>query len=328
MIFVLLAALASAQDCLSLPSSLCLAGGNYTFAGRNIPSSLVGWWTADDSQGHDYSGNNNTITDLPQAGPAIHGKGASLLLNGTSMAVVPHISAYEMTEFTYSFWYFLREDSNGAFRTVMRRGESVKELSPGVFLWPNEKRLHVRISTQYNWNEGLDSLGVIGLKRWTHLAVSANGQLLQLFVNGYTDSFAVLKAQLKPVSSNLYVGADPWHMGAVAYLDDLRIYNKALQGLELEVLAAPAFGLIRPSSAKLGCDSCTFLDAQAACYDVFHLCSLKELYAGAYSTARIQGWLRMTGEVWSRNTDDETTTSTDEMMDDNLFKVGVCCADF
>lgn len=328
MIFVFLASLAAAQDCLSLPSSLCLASGNYTFAGRNLPESLVGWWTVDDSQGHDYSGNNNSITNLPGAGPSIQGKGASLAFNGTATAVVPHIEAYAMSEFTYAFWYFLREDSNGAFRTVIRRGSSVREQSPGVYLWPDEKRLHVRASTQYNWNEGLDSQGVIGLKRWTHLAVSANGQLLQLFVNGLTDSFAVLKAQLKSVSANLYIGADPWHLGAAAFLDDLRIYSKALQGLELEVIAAPAFGLLRPSSAKLGCASCTFLNAQSSCFDEFHLCSLKEHYAGAYSIARIQGWLRMTGEVWSRNTDEETTTTTDEMMNDNLFKVGVCCADF
>lgn len=44
-------------------------------------------------------------------------------------------------------------------------------MTPTIMLWPKERRLHVRVSTDANSNEGLDSKSTIPLRRWTHVSV-------------------------------------------------------------------------------------------------------------------------------------------------------------
>mmetsp|Transcript_22439 Transcript_22439/g.22143 ORF Transcript_22439/g.22143 Transcript_22439/m.22143 type:complete len:81 (-) Transcript_22439:32-274(-) len=78
----------------------------------------------------------------------------------------------------------------------------------------------------------------------------------------------------------------------------------------------------------LSCQLCNYHDAEAGCLDNWHMCSLEELYAGPYEMARAMGWFRFTAEIWTRNTEDQTTTSSDEMQDPDLFKVGICCKDY
>jgi len=63
-------------------------------------------------------------------------------------------------------------------------------------LWPKERRLHIRLSTDQNPNEGLDSKSVIPMRRWTHIAVSFSLQLLHLYVNGILDNQVILKGSV------------------------------------------------------------------------------------------------------------------------------------
>jgi len=45
------------------------------------------------------------------------------------------------------------------------------ELTPTVQLWPDSNRIHARVTTDANWNEGVDSNAYLTVGRWTHIAV-------------------------------------------------------------------------------------------------------------------------------------------------------------
>ena len=45
------------------------------------------------------------------------------------------------------------------------------------------------------------------------------------------------------------------------------------------------------------------MTAVNSCPDKYHLCSIKELYAGAYHVARTQGWYRANTQIWTRKTE-------------------------
>lgn len=62
-------------------------------------------------------------------------------------------------------------------------------------LWPKERRLHVRVSTDANSNEGLDSKSTIPLRRWTHVTVVMSNQLIHLYINSILDNQVILKGQ-------------------------------------------------------------------------------------------------------------------------------------
>lgn len=316
---------------MSVPFTVCV--NSHVLANLNKPKPLIGWWTFDDKFGHDYSVNTNHMITVPPPGLSmckfyIDGQGASLSFDGTSFGLIPHSSAYEVREITIAMWIFLTQDSTGDWRTILHKGNTSQDLTPTVLLWPKERRLHVRASTQFNWNEGLDSLSVINLRRWSHIAVIGSGQLMQLYVNGILDSQVILRGGIKFNRGDIYLGKDPWHSGFNGFIDDLRIYEGPMHATGLLSIAAPAVPLAKASQPMLGCMLCDYLTALSSCLDNFHMCSLEELYAGPFEMAREMGWFRFTAEIWTRNTDDQMTTTSDEMQDPDLFKLGLCCRDY
>lgn len=113
------------------------------------------------------------------------------------MSTIKHIPTYDTKEFTLSFWVFLLKGNTDGWRTLVYKGSSSQEMTPSILLWPGDTRLHVRVSTDKLWNEGLDSTGAIPLRKWVHIAVSYSDQLLQLYLNGMLDSQVILQGSLK-----------------------------------------------------------------------------------------------------------------------------------
>lgn len=104
-------------------------------------------------------------------------------------------------------------------------------------------------------------------------------------------------------NGDIYIGKDPTHAGAEMLFDDLRIYNNLMKIRDIRSLASQSMTLLGEKTALLGCDSCNYNQALSSCTDFYHLCSLKELYAGAYHIARIMGWFRLNTEIWTRQID-------------------------
>jgi hypothetical protein len=249
----------AAENCLSMPSTLCLNGGNYTIGPTHTEDKIAGWWTFDEIEATDYSTYSNEMQNPPPAGPGHRGHGYSAYFDGQIQSTIPHIEAYEDSDTTYSFWFNLLQDSTGTWRTIIHKGNTLQEMSNTVMLWPKERRLHVRVSTDYFWNEGVDSFSVIGFRRWTHVAVTTSGQLLQLYVNGVSDKSDVMKAPVKFNTGDIYVGKDPWHAGVKAFIDDFRIYKGSLPERDLIALAFPAHADFGTSVFALGCSFCNFM---------------------------------------------------------------------
>lgn len=102
-------------------------------------------------------------------------------------------------------------------------------MTPTVLLWPKERRLHIRVSTEVSSNEGLDSKAVLPLRRWTYLGMIFTNQVIRLYVNGILDTEVILKGQVTPNQGPFYIGKDPQHAGVKCFLDDFRIYKGAIK---------------------------------------------------------------------------------------------------
>jgi hypothetical protein len=237
--------------------------------------------------------------------------GASASFDGTTMSMIPHVEAYQSSKgaMTVSFWVYLRSDSLGSMRSLLKKGHDITERTPTIMLWDGSRRLHVRVSTEVHGNEGFDSVAIVPLRRWTHICVVMQGKLLQLFVNGIFDSQAVLKGNILFNTGPFFLGKDPWHVGTRSYMDDVRVYDDALNDEEVQALVSASAGFTQspqgPSFVRLGCDSkpCTLHDALSSCPQPqsYHLCSVRELYSGAMAQARANGWFHLTERVWPRN---------------------------
>jgi len=312
---------------LQLGGGISIGGGTNVIGKFNNPSSLKGWWNFNDNHASDQSGHRNNMYPIPAFGPQSGGQGYSGNYNFSNYSNINHIDAYDSNEFTVSFWIYLLQDSVGVWRTIIHKGSKLSELTPTVQLWPNENRLHVRVSTTFNSNEGLDSNGGLTLGRWTHIAVIVTNQLLQLFLNGQLDNQIILQGPVVLNKGPIHVGGDPWHPGVGMYLDDLRFYDTAVKQ---DVFIAwveqfiPVYG--GNFYAALGCPSCNYYEATNSCPSGYQLCSMPELYVGGYLTARIQGWFRNNIDLWVRVDLDKINAQDKKVYEDpNVYKMGVCC---
>jgi hypothetical protein len=291
--------------CLNVPGTVCVNKGTRIIASPTHDPSIIGSWSFDDAEAHDASHYHNAFMDAPPAGPEKGGKGYSGYFNGETSYHIIHQPQYEAREFSISFWIFVIGEPLTGFRTIFHKGNGRSEFTPTVMLWPHTNRLHVVVSTNVQFNEALDSTGVAQIRRWNHVVITFSGQLLQLYFNGALDAQQILRGSMKQNRESIQVGKDPTHPGTEMYLDDFRIYSRVLYSmltspmsisrLEEDIAAMignQGVGLAGPDYAHLGCESCNFVSALSSCRDHYHLCSLKELYSGAYHVARIMGWIR------------------------------------
>jgi hypothetical protein len=297
------------------------------------PEHLELWYKFDESLPVDSSGNRRHLVDASMAltkvsvGPGVMGRGASAAFDGRNYRVVPADASVDTPAFTVALWLYLLEDSVSAWRTIVSRGNHAEKLSMALLLWPGERRLRVRASTRDDIGEDvLDGTGLLPLRRWTHVAVTCTGGVLRLFVNGVRDGEVILEESLQGMAGNIFIGRDPWRAGTKAYLDDFRWYSRALLPEELQTLIFPSMtGMSGMGSVSLGCPQCRFPEAIRSCSKHNHLCSLQELYAGGYHTARAMGWLTSSNMpgimkgVWyySQETAD---------LYDGSEKLGLCCS--
>lgn len=318
------------DNCLYLDQTVCIQSRNTIIPEDNNPSNLIGLWTFDDRFAADYSGQRNTMVPAPSVGPAVGGKGQSAYFNSTYYSEIGHIKAYESNEFSLSFWIFLIEGPTDGWRTIISKGTTSQELTPSIYLWPQSTRLHVRVSTDQQWNDGLDSNSYLQYQKWTYISITYSHGLVQLYIDGMLDQQAIIKGGIRINKGPFHVGADPWHSGAIFYMDSLKFYNTALkQSYLMGEASKPLFTANNGFYAILACDSCNYGQAENFCQEEegYHLCSMQELYSGGYQTARALGWFNNNKDIWFRPTGmSKSIADGEDRTDPNVYKLGVCCS--
>lgn len=328
------------DGCFEVGESLCIAdhlGTSKTFMFKPLATllDLQVLYTFDKGLPVDESGHsnhlkdgNNMLTPLP-VGPGIMGRGASAAFDGRQMRMLESWDDCRngCESFTITLWVYLLEDSVGSWRTIFSKGVGPDELNPALLLYPDERRLQARMSPHAAETETghgvLDSTGFLPLRRWTHIALTSTGGVMRLYINGQLDGEAIVgDTQAVPALAGnqapLRLGKDPWRAGFKGYLDDFRWYNRVLLSSEVRALTFPSLTGIGTDFVHLGCSECTFPEAVEKCKGDSHMCSLQELFAGGFHTARVMGWLPPVPEVWYYN-----ERGTDLFAGQK--KLGLCC---
>lgn len=78
---------------------------------------------------------------------------------------------------------------------------------------------------------------------------------MKIYLNGVLDSINSTIGYTKTNEKNLYVGCVPWHKEdctVSSYIDDLRVYTRAVNEYEIEAEASTALGFVEPSFVSLG----------------------------------------------------------------------------
>lgn len=183
----------------------------------------------------------------PLAG-AFSSTGASRIVIGTPGSTTDWTTrALELgrgnRDFSLSFWIRPDNSGAGAWRGVVFKGnesgaQSTFRRTPGIWLLPSENRIHFRISTAADINEGGNSAALLPTGSWTHVAYVKSGRRLRLYLNGLLDQEVVLRsADILTSRDPIYLGANPHYAGFVGALSEFRVYATALDDDEVRYLA-------------------------------------------------------------------------------------------
>ncbi|HEV2068797.1 MAG TPA: LamG-like jellyroll fold domain-containing protein [Acidimicrobiales bacterium] len=196
----------------------------------------------------DQSG-GNMVAEL-KGGAALEagvGGGAALRCKaGTEYAQVSNAPSLEVGrddgDFSVSFFIqpTTRPATPGPWRGVTHKGNTGAERTFAMWLRPESNRLHARISTTSDSNEGLDSAADVATGTWTHVAYVKSGKQLRLYLDGRLDTAVTLKGKSVANSGPIYLGRSADGSGFDGLIEDFRIYARPLSETSVKALAAPA----------------------------------------------------------------------------------------
>jgi hypothetical protein len=207
-----------------------------TGATSPTPPGLVGAWGFGEGTGStaaDASGNGNTGTITSAAWSTQGRYGNALSFNGTSsiVRVASSASLNVGGAMTLSGW-IRPTASQAGWRTLLARQADVYFLMAGSDAGTLRPAGGGTMGTSVNYVTGPTALAV---NAWTHVAVTYDGAMLRMFING-TQVSARANGGVIPATTNpLWIGGNqPYGEYFQGLIDDVRVYNRALTALDIQ----------------------------------------------------------------------------------------------
>ena len=188
----------------------------------------VGEWGFDERGGRqalDSSGAGNPAT-LSGATRTRGRFGGGLSFDGRNdWATVADARSLDLTTgMTLAAW--VRPSARGGWRSVLVK-ESVNRLSYGLYARPSG---HVFTTAEH----GLRGGSALRRNRWSHLAMTWDGLIMRVYVNGAEVSRSALVGTAKPSGGPLRIGGNAiWPEFFKGTIDEVRVYDRALTANEI-----------------------------------------------------------------------------------------------
>lgn len=213
-------------------------------------SDLIGYWNFDESSGatatdNSPNGNNGTFTGagvthstlLPPTSCFVNTHSVKFDGGGDYVQIPDNSSMDPASDISISFWMNPDTVTNGFQHIVFKQGPVVT--SYGV--WLNGD--HIYMEDNDNSVRGLNSNAAVTAGAWHYITVTYDGTTQSLYIDGVLDnSQSIPGITLTYTNSPVKVGSGDYNNPFAGYVDDLRIYNRALTSTEVTDLAAGGCG--------------------------------------------------------------------------------------
>ena len=186
----------------------------------------------------------NTRNDSPYFISSIADGSTTLIVDAEN--VKASSDAKYGTEFTYSFWMYVKDTNFTASSTSSCNSNAMKNVfvkgsndytegnlpllqSPGVWLYPDDNKLAIIMNTYNNYAERCD-IGNIPVNKWVHITVMLIGNSLDVYVNCNLKKRCKLSGVPKINYEDLRISS--WG-GFQGYISKFQYFNYALEPFQI-----------------------------------------------------------------------------------------------
>jgi len=161
--------------------------------------------------------------------------------NGSNWVEVANDALLEVgdknADYSVSFWLNIDSAQPSGWRKILHKGSTNTERTFAAWLLPNnDNRIHHRVSTISNADDGHRSISAVSANTWTMITLVKEGNKLRTYLNGTLDRETTLSSDTVSNSGPLYIGKDrwPWNNGIRGLMDELLVFNRALPPAEIQ----------------------------------------------------------------------------------------------
>jgi hypothetical protein len=199
--------------------------------GETIESNLVGYWPMDETSGstvYDASKNNNNGTLIDGPTRTTGKMGGALSFNGTSQYVTispPNPDSYV----SVSAWFKRQGVPTGGYHIVFMQGTQIEISVPD-----SSGQIRTGVTTVTLGRQVFNSGSGLTDGNWHFLALTYDGSYLRAYIDGTKTLEQSVTGALQTGSAT-NIGYFPSYY-ANGFIDDVRIYNRALSATEIKNL--------------------------------------------------------------------------------------------
>ena len=197
------------------------------------PSELVAAYSFNASAGStvaDSSGNGNNGTASGTATWSAGKFGNAMRFNGTnSVVTVPDSASLDLTTaMTLEAWV-KPAVAQGGWRSVMH-----KNVDRYYLMASSDNNSPVGGGTFGAGNQNTYAASALPVNVWTHLATTFDGRTVKLYINGIQVASMPQTTSITRSGGTLQIGADFYGEFFNGWIDEIRIYNRALSAAEIQ----------------------------------------------------------------------------------------------
>lgn len=206
---------------------------------RLFEATLEGHWTFDGDPSEDSSMHGRAAR-VDGAAKRAGKSGGALQFDGKDdVVVIGHSEDLRFTgDFSIAFWAKVSKPAEDWVRVVGKGGERDREV--GVWIEPKSGALLLQ---QYT-NAGQEILHVMTtdgtpVDKWFHVAAVVKGGRGTLYVDGREAATGTRTGEVATGTSSVTFGDAGFHAPLAGFLDDVRIWSRALEPAEIAALVKP-----------------------------------------------------------------------------------------
>ena len=180
----------------------------------------------------------DACTDCPQEGcpPLMEGKTKTKIKQNTRKWATPHSSTIKYLPKNYNVEFDIKPlGTRGAWSNILHltndghNSGTYGRRIPGIWFWPNTRKLHIRVGQKSNGNAGCDPSTQLTHRQWTKVRLEVRDRSTSVFFddeNGrnYMTKKCNVGANQRKAFKNVQVwSGDPWYTAPNAEMRNLKI---------------------------------------------------------------------------------------------------------